>query len=320
MGGLLIVIGLLFFMVKNDWFGLDISFGELAKYWPFLLILAGVAVFFDDRKSVGNPVSVLLIAFTVPLAIYSFTREGVNEIKKEFNHEWDMDWRNGDEQSDNGSYADSLTDGDVREQNYSVPLANDIQKAKLKLGGGAAGFELEQSEGQLFEARTQMTFGNFRLSEEKQGTTHDIDFGMKGKGERFNFNEDTHNEVLLKLNTKPIWDIEMGIGAGDLNFDLSEFKIENLEIKTGAADLELKLGQLLNESNVKIESGAASIRLQVPEVVGCKIDMDGALNSSDFEGFEKRGDDYYSKGYDKATKKINMKISSGLSSVKVSRY
>ena len=130
-----------------------------------------------------------------------------------------------------------------------------------------------------------------------------------------------NNNVLLKLSTSPIWNIEMGIGAGELDFDFSNYKVKKLEIETGAASIDIKLGDKQDKVDIDIESGVASVKIKVPESVGCEIKMDGALNSKDFDNFEKIKDGVWqTKGFDKATKKICLNVDSGLSSLKVDRY
>ncbi len=332
LGVFLIVVGSLFFAGMNDWFGLDISFSQIARFWPVLIILAGIAVFLNDRRSVGNPLSVLLVAFAIPLGIYSFASEGVKEIKNNFEDEFHFDFDDDfNHENLDGDYNDDQTDeednsisskqkGDRTEQLFDIEKDNGIEEARLKLGGGAAEFHLSESNDKLFEARTLLKFGNYKLSDEKKGNLHEIDFEMKNNKKSFKFGDNDNNEVFLKLNKKPVWDIEMGIGAGDLDFDLSGYKVKKLEIKTGAASVDVKLGDQMENTDVKIESGVASVEIGVPKGVGCQIDMDGALNSKDFDGFQKKNDKYETENFNSAGKKIFIRVSSGLSSVKVNRY
>ena len=85
-------------------------------------------------------------------------------------------------------------------------------------------------------------------------------------------------------------------------------------------DTEIKLGDKAAETTVKVEAGVAQVELQVPNSVGCRIKLDGALNGKDFDGFIKNGDSYESPDYAKATKKINIEFDGGLSNLKVKRY
>lgn len=315
---------MIFLGINYDIFTFDYSFRQIAAFWPVLLILAGVAVLLHERRSFYNATTALLVAFAIPLAIYSAASDGVDEIKSELHDELnfdfdDEDWNHDKEEWSEGSYSDN---GDRVEQDFKIPYNSDVSKVRLKVGGGAAEFHLSESSDHVFAATTLLNAGAYQISDEQKGNLHDIDFEMKDhKNKSFKFGDNEHNEVFLKLNKKPVWDIELGIGAGDLEFDLSEYKVENLEVKTGAAAIDIRLGDLIEEAKVKVESGVAKVSLAIPEEVGCEIHMDGALNSKDFDGFRKQNNsNYRTDNFDIAEKKIFIDVSSGLSSVSVDRY
>lgn len=335
-GAILIVIGFIFLGTNLDWFHIDWSFHEIARFWPLMLIAAGVAAFLNHKKSIYNATSALLIAFAIPLGLYTCVDDGVKDFKNEisdgFNIDIDDDDFNFDKDdfnfdenendSDRRSSADTTT-GDRNKQYFAVEMNPEIKEATLNLKGGAAEFDLEESNNRLFEATTLLSFKNgFTLEEENKSDGKTIDFSMKGKNKNFNFGHNKiNNDVMLKLNTTPIWTIDMGIGAGEVDFDLSNYKVKKLSLETGAASINIKLGNKQDDVKVDIKSGVASVKVAVPESVGCEIRMDGALNSNDFDNFDKvRSGVWQSKGYDKATKKIKLDVESGLSSLKVSRY
>ncbi len=326
LGALLVAIGAIFLGYNYDIIKFDYSFKQVAAFWPVLLILAGLAVLIHERKSFYNPVTALLVAFAIPLAIYNAASDGVDEIKGELENEFNFDFDNEDWESDKKEWQEGIRSnmdaGDRIEQDFDLPYKNEIEKVKLKVGGGAAEFHLGESKENVFEAKTLLNAGSYQISEQTDGNFQDIEFEMKNrKNKSFNFGDNNHNEIFLMLNKKPIWQIELGIGAGDLEFDLSDYKVEDLEIKTGAAAIEVKLGDKVKEMKVDVESGVAKVNIAVPEGVGCEIKMDGALNSKDFDGFRKEENSYYrTDNFKTAEKKIFIDVSSGLSSVTVDRY
>ena len=320
-GAVLIVIGFLFLGTNLDWFDLDWSFRKIAQFWPIMLILAGVAAFFNPKKSVYNATSALLIAFAIPFGIFTCVDDGVQDIKDEISDSINVD--DFDDDDDKSASADT-TAGDRNKQYFAVDMTADVKEATLNLKGGAAEFDLEESKTKLFEATTLLQFkSGFTLEEANIAGVKTIDFGMKdSNGKDFNFNNgDFDNDILLKLSTAPLWTIDMGIGAGEVDFDLSAYKVKKLNIETGAASIDVKLGDKQDKSEVSVESGVASVKLKVPESVGCQIAMDGALNAKDFDDFEKIRDGLWqTKGYESAAKKITLRVNSGLSSLKVERY
>lgn len=321
-GAILIVLGFLFLGTNLDWFELNWTFRKIAQFWPIMLILAGVAAFFSHKKSIYNATSALLIAFAIPLGIFTCVDDGVKEIKDEISDGINLDI---DDFDDDDSSKSDTTKGNRNKQYFAVEMTPEVKEATLRLGGGAAEFDLEESPNRLFEATTFLNFKNgYTLEEETNTENKVINFSMKDKKARdFNFGEEykINNNVLIKLSTSPIWNIEMGIGAGELDFDFSNYKVKKLEIETGAASIDIKLGDKQDKVDIDIESGVASVKIKVPESVGCEIKMDGALNSKDFDNFEKIKDGVWqTKGFDKATKKIYLNVDSGLSSLKVDRY
>ncbi len=318
-GAILIVLGFLFLGTNLDWFELNWTFRKIAQFWPIMLILAGVAAFFSHKKSIYNATTALLIAFAIPLGIFTCVDDGVKEIKDEISDGINLDI---DDFDDDDSSKSDTTKGNRNKQYFAVEMTPEVKEATLRLGGGAAEFDLEESPNRLFEATTFLNFKNgYTLEEETNTENKVINFSMKARD--FNFGEEykINNDVLLKLSTSPIWNIEMGIGAGELDFDFSKYKVKKLEVETGAASIDIKLGDKQDKVDVDIESGVASVKIKVPESVGCEIKMDGALNAKDFDNFEKiKGGVWQTKGFDKTTKKIYLNVDSGLSSLKVDRY
>ena len=326
-GAILIVLGFLFLGTNLDWFELNWSFRKIAQFWPIMLILAGVAAFFSHKKSIYNATSALLIAFAIPLGIFTCVDDGVREVKDEISDGINIDIDDFDDDDDNYSSNSDTTVGDRNKQYFAVEMTPEVKEATLKLGGGAAEFDLEESPNRLFEATTLLSFKTgYTLEEETNAGNKVINFSMKDKkGKDFNINFDDDNkmdnDVLLKLSTAPVWNIDMGIGAGELDFDFTNYKVKKLDIETGAASIDIKLGDKQDKVDVDIESGVASVKIKVPESVGCEIRMDGALNAKDFDNFEKiKSGLWQTKGFDKATKKIYLNVDSGLSSLKVDRY
>jgi hypothetical protein len=323
-GALLVAFG--FFLLAFNYDLINFSFREIAKFWPALLLIGGLAVIVHPKKAFFNTVTALCIAFTIPLAIYSSATDGIdhvtNKIDNDFNFDYDSD---EDEDFDFGKEEKTPKSGEnIIEQEYSLPMNAAVERARLDFGGGAAEFHLSETTVNIFEAKTSLTAGTYSLSDQIKGDLHDIEFNMKSKNQnnRFKIDDDfdLQNDVYLKLNTKPIWEIDIKLGAGDLKFDMTKYKIEELTIETGAASVDLKLGA--NQENMKIDvsSGVASIRLTIPESVGCRIKMNGIFNSKDFEGFTKEGDYYVTSNYKTSTKKIEVKMSSAMSSLEINRY
>jgi Domain of unknown function (DUF5668) len=317
-GVILIVLGLVIFGITNDFFELDVTIRQIARFWPLFIVAAGLAVLLNEKKTVYNPLTALLIAFAIPLGIYHTSSNAIDSAKSEISDELNIDF--DDDEDDNKKDTSSVFNV---QQTVTIPVEKGVETVNLDFKGGAAEFFLSESKSEnVFEAESNNIRGLFEVDDKKNGNTHDISVDMEMKNRNFKMgNKDFNNEVKLKLDKKPFWNIDLSIGAGKLDFDLSDYKVKNLDLNTGAADVSLKLGSKLAESSINIDSGVAKINLEVPKNVGCQVRMEGVLNDKEFNGFSKVSPGLWqTDNYKNASNKIEVKLNSGLSVIEINRY
>jgi hypothetical protein len=324
-GGLLVILGGLWLLRNLNL--LQIEWNHVLPYWPILLILAGIVLLASGRQqgAYGGLVG-LLITLAVFGGIVNRTDKALDSDRWNFGWNDHDDW-DGNEQDDN-DYHDRDYDHKKHDRskpvkgNYKYEMEDFIQKASFNLEGGAGSFTLKGNTGKLFEAdtRTNVVGFNSNSSVNKLDNSATINLKM-GEGNISIKNGEIKNEASIKLNEAPVWKIDLGIGAGKGDFDLSNYKVESLKVSTGVADMDIRLGDKLPYSHVKIESGVASVTIEIPSSVGCEMRIDGALNAQSLEGLDKVHNDLYrSAGFDKAEKKIVIDFEGGLTSVKIKRY
>jgi len=137
----------------------------------------------------------------------------------------------------------------------------------------------------------------------------------------FRFGKSYKNNIDVALNPKLTWDMNFDVGAASMDFDLSEFKTEKVDVDMGAATLKIKLGSLSPETKLSIDAGASDINIYIPRESGCKITTDGALSSKHFNDFERINSNHFeTSNFDEATNKIFITVDSGVSSISVDRY
>jgi len=126
----------------------------------------------------------------------------------------------------------------------------------------------------------------------------------------------------ILLNNSPIWEMDLDLNAAAGEIDLSEFKVKELEIESNASALELKIGNLYPEVNIKIESNASSVELTIPKNMKCFLKKaDSTLSSFSVTGLTKESNTrYVSTGDDETAGVINITIETNVSSVEVKRY
>ncbi len=333
-GVLLLGLGVLFLGRNLGWFDLD--WHDLTRFWPLLIILLGVNLLFGQRSRALTVTTVLLLAVAVPLAIVSRHHDRF-ENRDYFDDDHD-DGDDHDSDDHGGAYNHDEDDEDSTDdsssdttrisgaQRFSEPMDAALQTASFALKGGAAHFKLDGTTTQLAEASTDLDFGRYSLTKSggADGKNASLTFEMKGNkkmewknGEWKNGGFKSH--VNLSLNPAPLWDLTAEVGAGEADFDLTPYRVRTLKLETGVTDVDIKLGDRADLTEVDVDAGVAQITLKVPQSVGCRIEHDG-LSLTDFDGFDKVGKFYQSPGYDQAAKKINIKFDSGLAKLEVERY
>ncbi len=300
-GILLVIIGILF-ILKNTGV-VFFSWSTFFHLWPVILILWGISLI-----PVKDWIKLVLSLLTVLI-----TFAAVQQYGPKNNHKWNFSWNDD---------RDRNYDNDDKSISYNNVLTEDFDSitkyAELKLNIGVGEFRIKDSTDKLIEVKHDNDNANYSMTAKTEDSLSVIELSLEKSEFKGN---NIKNNVKMKLNPNPIWDMELNVGAAEVDFDLSGFKTRNLKIQGGASDIELKLGALLPYSDVKIEAGAASITVRVPESAGCEIISNTFMSSKDFKGFTKIGkQQYQTPNFDASTNKIKIDLQAGVARVDIIRY
>jgi hypothetical protein len=204
---------------------------------------------------------------------------------------------------------------------FTVENSNNTQFASLYFSGGAAQFALTDTTSLLFAANMPMNGSGYVMEQVQNDSIENITLKMDGDAKIDLDNKKWNaNKVDLLLNPNPIWDLDFDLGAGEVNFDLSKYKVRELAIDAGAASLDIKLSDLQN-AKVVVNAGASSIILRIPKSINCELNIDAVLSAKSLNGFEKVDENYYVyKSTLPNAKKIDLTIDAGISSVEIIQY
>ncbi|MDY0343762.1 MAG: DUF5668 domain-containing protein [Lentimicrobium sp.] len=305
-GVVLVIIGTLF-ILKNvgivyfDWV-------TLWRLWPLVLILWGISIIpvKDYLKLIFSVVAILLSV----LLVNRYDRTGY----------YRFGWNNSDRRSE---WRDSQRRYDKDyddEQQLFQSFDSAINRVELKLEAAAGEFKLADTidEDKLLTFFKQGTVGNYSMTSRDDSSRRYIELNMQESKIKM---ENRGNRVKIGLNPKVIWDFDFDIGASSINFDLSRYQVENIDIDGGASSISLKLGDKSPETHLSISAGAASIDIKIPETSGAEITTETALTSRDFKGFNKVENGLYrTPGFEDASNKIYIEFDAAVSSLSVKRY
>jgi len=300
-GLLLVIIGILF-ILKNTGV-LFFSWHTIWHLWPVILILWGISLI-----PVKDWIKLVLSLVTVVVTFFAVQQYGPKD-----NHKWNFEWNDRNNRN-NDDEENVTTYNNVMSENFDSLT----KYAELKLNIGVGNFKIKDSTNKLIEVKHDNDNANYSMTAKAEDSLTKIELSLD-KGE---FNDgNMRNNVDMRLNTSPIWDLDLNVGAAEVNFDLSGFKTRNLKIQGGASDLDLKLGSSFPLTDVKLEAGAASITIRIPESTGCEIISNTFLASKDFKGFTKMGNQrYQTPNYATSANKIKIDLQAGVARVDVVRY
>ena len=210
-----------------------------------------------------------------------------------------------------------LLRGNAEEEQLSIDLQGASQ-ASLKLSHGAGRLVLGAgaSPGQLLSG----TFaGGVKHSSHRSGDRLDAHVearpfvfppffgGWQGLEWNINLNRDI--PLTLKLET----------GASQSELDLRDLKVVDLKVSTGASKTDLTLPADAGMTTVKVELGAASLDMVVPQGVAGRIraEQGVAAIEVDTARFPYSNGIYESADYSSAQNKVDIKIEAGVGRVAV---
>ncbi len=285
---------------------LELDIAGFWKLWPLVFILWGIAFLINSKILKGFIAAAT--AIILALAVFAFFSSAFSLAGGNFNV------------NDNGIHIDFDDNTNYDTTLYAQPFDRSVNHAEFYFKAGAGRFVLNDTTADLFSANTRGIKDNYEFSTSSENNDAEINFKMRKHSFVF-FKGNIKNFAEIKLNPMPVWDLNFELGASSTDLDLSSFKTEKLNLKTGASSITLKLGSLADSVDVNIDAGVSSIHIKIPDSTGCEIRTSTALSSRHMPDFDKYGSNLYrTSNFDSAVKKIFINIHSGLSSINVTRY
>ena len=294
-GIILITIGIIALMVT--FFDLQIVWSELAKFWPVFMIIFGISILPLNKllKSLG-----VIILILISCVLYYNNVNGRTSSLESFNYE--------------------MIDEDVDVQEFSESFKSDVKTADVEIEYGAGTLFLSSPVEYLVKATNASNYivQDFSVIYEKDKA--EIKF-EGGNNVNMNGKDFKSNNFNIALNKNPIYDFEVNLGACNMNFDFSEYKVSEVDINGGACSIDIKLGDKYGDTDVMLVTGVSDIRIGVPENSGCRIECESVLSNKDFKGFVKKSSNIYeTSNFMTASSHVKIKFEGAISDFEIYRY
>ncbi|MDF3076748.1 MAG: hypothetical protein K0S09_637 [Sphingobacteriaceae bacterium] len=291
---------------------IDFHWRAVVHLWPLILIIVGANMIIN--RSAHRAGAFAGIAITVACLCF-IAYQGVYGQYEPYR--W-MHFRYNNDDNDND---DRTTSANWKKNSFSEPYLSTMKNARLEISGGATTYKIQDSSSNLIDINVKHRDSGYSLNQSTSDSSVVLKFDMKSGKKKLNFSDSDETAANMKLNANPVWDINLEMGAGECDFDLSKFKVSGVRLEGGAASFKIKLGMPQTVTNVTAETGVAEVKIAVPKEAACQIKVDSGLSSKDFNGFEKQEDGSYStSNFKTSSQKIIISLEGGLSDFNVSRY
>ena len=293
---LLIALGLIF-LLQNFGFIAGVSWLAIASLWPLLLVLIGLDIAFAHRWPVPTLVAeVLVIAAGLALVAHSPNlAPGI------------LVFGNGD-----GS----------GETDVSAPRGDATQLNLTLNGGGTQSYHVSGGSAQLVEAHS--TSHDLRLR--TSGTTRaDVRVDQVSSGF---FHPGGPGDMQIQVASDVPTSLTINVGAGEFDVDLSDVHVTDARVNIGASSMRFVLPKPSGDVAIRMNGGASSIAIVVPDGVEARIATTGGLLSLRSDntrlgsgggtgGCVACGSAVETSGYGSAHDRVTLTISAGASSIVV---
>ncbi|MBN1979506.1 MAG: hypothetical protein JW918_19085 [Anaerolineae bacterium] len=184
---------------------------------------------------------------------------------------------------------------------------------RLRVGGGAgAGELLSGSFGGGLEQRVK-----------REGDALDVKLSVRVSGEHFIFpwtwwGPGRSLDWTVNLNEGIPLSLDLETGASDTRVDLTDLRVTDLRLQTGASSSEITLPARAGHTKAVIRSGAASVNVRVPEGAAARVKAGGIADIQvNKSRFPRVGGVYQSEDYATAENKVDIDIETGVGSISV---
>lgn len=250
---------------------------RLLSLWPLLFI--GIGIWLVFRALNYEKIAVVVLALLLVGAMYSvFSRPGLE--------------------------LQSLEEKTALQGVTNLNVSMDLLFGTFHLGSTPENLYVSKGYGQPMQSSVLST----------KGGTASLHFSPRG--EAFTPFSEQKNEYEILLNESLPVTITASTAFSTCFFDLSNLKVQELELNGGLSSTEITFGE--TNTKVVLGMGLSTVKIHVPETVGVRVTGPGFASLLVPPNWIKTDDGYKSPNYDSASYRIEIECSMGLSTVEIS--
>src|ERR1700687_612237 len=294
---LLIVVGSLF--LYSNWKPAFDPIPVLTTYWPALLILVGLGMFWDTLRRrrvpastppfpVGSTLGAIFFAVLLVILLRHHSHSAVMGA--------------------NSHYLSHTNETLDRKGETALRADLRMGAGQITIRGGATHlFEGDFQFGPAYQkprVEYHLSDGSGDLSITQDHASITFENSKNDWSLRF------PNDLPLELN------IDLGAGKEDLQFRDMRLQKLHLNVGTGQVDVDLT-GQRSHDLYADIEGGVGQANIHLPKNVGVCVQASGGIGSIDTNGLKNENGQYVNELYGKTSATIHLTVHGGIGSIRL---
>lgn len=292
LGLALVTLGILLLLTTTG----VVSYGiwlELVDYWPVLLVLAGVEIILAQRAMLARAVIIVMTITGVVIAAYLSipVYDPVEPL--------------------HSSYVETLDDNGRLRLSMEY-MGGSVELKPARQGTAAPGSVLSADFGSRpAHVIREWSNDDVRILLVSSGPllTRSSDDGRTRHKSRVGFPVGLA-DWNLQVSPDVEVDIEIASGATDLDLDLRDLKVRRLDIEAGTSGIRVQLPRNAGMTHVDIAGVVTDVELVVPQDVAAHIDISAPIRalSIDLHRFVHMDDVYQSPDYLDAHNRVSIDV------------
>ncbi len=204
----------------------------------------------------------------------------------------------------------------AKAQSLSIPLES-ARSARIKLDHGAGRLNIQAGA-----ASTELLNGSFG-AEVENSTRFEADqmqVKLRNSQQFWAWYPGESLDWDIRLNDTIPLSLKIDSGASSSTLDLTNLKVVDLDIDTGASSTQISLPANAGNTRVDIDSGAASLNLSIPTGVAARIRVKSGIASVNVDSIRfprLEAGIYQSADYATAANRADITIDTGVGSVEI---
>jgi len=276
----------------------------LWKYWPLLLILIGAGMFFDRAQRASHPDTAPHVPLGSTLGTVAFL--AIMAV---------LLWHHrGDRRS---GWVSASSDTGRRGRETQVVKRGDAKAARVFVHMPAGELIITGGAEQLMEAD---------FSQGPSWEVPDIDYSVENGTGTININQQSAKSFMnnsdnvwkLKLDDETPIDLEVDMGAGKGDLNLSKLDLTRLQLNIGAGQVNVDLtGERAKDLEASIHGGVGEAIVRLPKNIGVIASVHGGLGSIDVHGLKEEDGRYVNSAYGKAQNTVHLTVEGGIGHIRL---